>query len=93
MGITFQKVEGEATTAQVQEILVLIRSIQGASSLWSTAYLQRLAKARPYLAIEARSQTSKLAGISIVHSVDAINPLILNEPHIDLRPVSSSNLS
>lgn len=85
MDISIQALNGREVTEAASGLLALTKSIEGASSIWTPTYLQTLAKSEAHLTLAVKSQSSELVGAAIIHSVDAINPLILNEPHIFLR--------
>lgn len=85
MDFSFKSLNEHEVTAAAPGLLALIKSIEGASSVWSPTYLRRLAKSEAHMTLAARSQGSELVGTAIIHAVDAINPLILNEPHLFLR--------
>ncbi|MDA4848894.1 GNAT family N-acetyltransferase [Hoeflea poritis] len=85
MNISFETIGEREVEASASEFLALIQSIEGSSTTWSAAYLMGLVKSEVNLALAVRMQNSELVGLAIVHAVSAINPLILNEPHLFLR--------
>lgn len=85
MDVSFQSLDEHEVAAAAPEILALIKSIDGASSVWSSTYLRRLAKSEAHLTLVAISKEPELIGTAIIHTVDSVNPLILNQPHLFLR--------
>lgn len=80
MDISIQALNGREVTEAASGLLALTKSIEGASSIWTPTYLQTLTKSDAHLTLAVKSKSSELVGAAIIYSVDAINPLILNEP-------------